>query len=99
MDLGKRLSQFLENSMRSSPEIIGIFSVLFSLVEKFSELLNGVLKLYLPLAVVLHDPLVHVLVVIENWELGTAQAALFAESVLRRLEESTSGTKGPSINK
>ena len=83
--------------MKSVPEKIEIFFILLSLFQQFSQLLNRVLQLYLPVTVVVDYPLVQVLLFRDGdgRQLGAAQAVLFAETFLRRLKESTSGTERP----
>ena len=83
--------------MKSVPEKIEIFFILLSLFQQFSQLLNRVLQLYLPVTVVVHYPLVQVLLLRDGdgRQLGAADAVLFAETFLRRLKESTSGTERP----
>ena len=83
--------------MKSVPEKIEIFFIPLSLFQQFSQLLNRVLQLYLPVTVVVHYPLVQVLLLRDGdgRQLGAAHAVLFAETFLRRLKESTSGTERP----
>ena len=83
--------------MKSVPEKIEIFFIPLSLFQQFSQLLNRVLQVYLPVAVVVDYPLVQVLLLRDGdrRQLGAAYAVLFAETFLRRLKESTSGTERP----